>query len=349
MEKKAFGITKEGKEVFTYSITNGKGICATICDYGATIVGLFVPGADGKVYDVSLGYDNVTDYEEGGCFFGATVGRNANRIADAKVTIDGVEYELGANDNENNLHSGANGASGKVWEVKEYKENAITLSYLSKDLEQGFPGDADMEVTYTITDENALDISYRCTSTKKTVMNMTNHCYFNLNGQDSGNVHSQLLQLYASAYTPVKSAKAIPTGEIAPVAGTPFDFTTAKPIGQDIAKEDVQLGYGNGYDHNFVLDRKGDGLEPAAVVKAPESGICMEVWTDCPGIQLYTGNFIEGVKGKGGVVYPKNGAFCLETQYFPNAANEPNFAMPLLDVGEVYTSASVYKFSVSNE
>lgn len=346
MEKKEFGVTKEGKAASIYSIANSKGMNAVLCDYGATIVSLNVKGKDGKVYDVSLGYDNVTDYENGTCFFGATVGRNANRISDAKITIDGVEYDLGANDNENNLHSGVHGTSAVMWEVKEYKENAITFSYLSKDLEQGFPGNATMEVTYTITEDDELDIFYHCITDKKTVMNMTNHCYFNLNGQESGNVHSQVLQIHASHYTPVKSAKAIPTGEIADVTGTPFDFRTAKPIGQDIKAADTQLGYGNGYDHNYVLDRKGEGMETAAIVTAPESGIRMEVVTDCPGIQLYTGNFIEGVKGKNGVIYPKNGAFCLETQYFPNAINEPNFDMPLLDAGEVYESRSVYKFSV---
>lgn len=345
MEKKQFGTTKDGKAASTYLIANSKGMSAVLCDYGATVVDLNVVGKDGKTYDVSLGYDNVTDYENGTCFFGATVGRNANRISDAKITIDGVAYDLGANDNENNLHSGVKGTSAVMWEVKEYKDNAITFSYLSKDLEQGFPGDAIMEVTYTVTEDNELDITYHCTTNKKTVMNMTNHCYFNLNGQASGNVHSQELQINASAYTPVIDAKAIPTGEIADVTGTPFDFRTAKPIGQDIHADDIQLGYGNGYDHNYVLDRKGEGLETAAVVYAPESGIRMEVLTDLPGIQLYTGNFIEGVKGKGGVTYPKNGAFCLETQYFPNAINEPNFEMPLLDAGEVYASKTVYRFS----
>ncbi len=346
MEKKSFGITKDGREVFTYRIDNGKGLAATICDYGATIIGLFVPGRGGKVYDVSLGYDQVTDYEEGTCYFGATVGRNANRISDSKIVIDGVEYGLDANDNENNLHSGANGTWAKVWEIKEYKEDTITLSYLSHDREQGFPGDALIEVTYTLTQDNALAISYHCTTNKKTVMNMTNHCYFNLNGQGNGNVRDQVMQIHASHYTPVKSAKAIPTGEIADVTGTPFDFRSPKPIGQDIHADNEQLAYGSGYDHNYCLDRTGEGQQEAAVVYAPESGICMQVTTDLPGVQLYTGNYIEGVVGKGGTVYEKNGAFCLETQYFPNAINEANFPMPLLDAGEVYESASIYRFTI---
>lgn len=345
MEKKDFGIIKDGRQASAYTIANSKGMRAVLCDYGATIVDLYVKGREDKVYDVSVGYDNVTDYENGTCYFGATVGRNANRISDAKITIDGVEYDLGANDNENNLHSGVNGSSAVLWEVKEHKENAITFSYLSKDLEQGFPGNATMEVTYTVTEEDELDISYRCVTDKKTVMNMTNHCYFNLNGYNSGTVYTQQLQINASAYTPVKDAKSIPTGELAPVEGTAFDFRQMKAIGRDIENDEEQLTYGTGYDHNFVLDRHGKGLETAAIAYAPESGIRMEVLTDCPGIQLYSGNFIKGVKGKNGAVYPKRGAFCLETQYFPNAINEPNFDMPLLDAGEVYESRTVYKFT----
>lgn len=345
MEKKAFGTTRDGKEAVVYTIANSRGMKAELLNYGAAIVSLYVQGKDGKMYDVSLGYDNVTDYENGTCFFGATVGRNANRISDAKITIDGAEYDLGANDNENNLHSGDMGTSKVVWDVKEVSDNAITFSYLSKDLEQGFPGDALMEVTYTVTEDNALDITYHCTTTKTTVMNMTNHCYFNLNGQDSGTVYTQLLQINASGYTPVKDGKAIPTGEVADVAGTPFDFRESKAIGRDIEYADAQLGFGTGYDHNFAIDKKTDGVETVAVAYAPESGIRMEVLTDLPGIQLYSGNFIQGVKGKNGFVYPKRGAYCLETQYFPNAVNEPNFEMPLLQPGESYDSTTIYKFS----
>lgn len=346
MEKKLFGSTKEGKEVYSYQIQNSKGMSAVLADYGATVLSLFVKGKDGNVYDIVLGYDTVAGYEGSTSYFGATVGRNANRISDARITIDGVTYDVGANDNENNLHSGYKGSAFMVWDVKEYKENAITFSYLSRDLEQGFPGNATLEVTYTITEENELDIQYHCVTDKTTVMNMTNHCYFNLNGNGVGNVHTTELCIFASAYTPVKSAKAIPTGEILPVEGTPFDFRTTKPIGRDIEVEDTQLGYGNGYDHNFQLDRKGDGLETAAIAYAPESGIRMEVLTDLPGIQLYTGNFVGGIIGKGGIEYVKNGGFCLETQYFPNAINEPNFKTPLLEPGQSYDSKSVYRFTV---
>lgn len=345
MEKRAFGTTKEGKPSYAYTIANGNGMSAVLCDYGAAIVSLFVKDKDGKPVDVALGYDNVTEYENGTCYFGATVGRNANRISDARITIDGQTYDLGANDNENNLHSGVHGTSTVQFAVKEQKEDAITFSYTSGDLEQGFPGTAVMEVTYTVTADNALDIRYRCTTDKTTVMNMTNHCYFNLEGQGSGSVYGQKLMINASGYTPIKDGKAIPTGEIAKVEGTVFDFREAKPIGQDIEKEDTQLGFGNGYDHNYVLDRKGDGLELAAAAEAPGTGIRMEVLTDCPGIQFYSGNYIEGVKGKENVTYVKRGAFCLETQYFPNAVNEPEFEMPLLHPGEVYESETVYKFS----
>ena len=345
MEKRAFGTMKDGREATLYTIGNSKGMKAELLDYGATIVSLYVKGKDGKEYDVSLGYDNVTEYENGGCFFGATVGRNANRIADARITIDGATYDLGANDNENNLHSGDKGTSKVLWDAKDEKDNAITFVYVSKDLEQGFPGTATMEVTYTVTEENELKIAYHCTTDKKTVMNMTNHCYFNLNGQASGTVYTQQLQILASGYTPVKDGKAIPTGEVAPVEGTPFDFRESKAIGRDIEYPDTQLGYGTGYDHNFAIDKKTDGVELCAVVKAPESGITMEVLTDLPGVQLYTGNFIQGVRGKKGFVYPKRGAFCLETQYYPNAVNEPNFEMPLLEPGQAYESVTIYKFS----
>lgn len=345
MQKREFGTTKKGKTAYLYTIENSKGMKAELCDYGAAIVSLWVRGKDQKPVDVSLGYDSVTEYEDGTCFFGATVGRNANRISDAKITIDGETYDLGANDNENNLHSGVHGTSTVQFEVKEQKDNAITFVYVSKDREQGFPGTATMQVTYTVTEDNALDIKYYCTTDKTTVMNMTNHCYFNLEGQASGRVYDQKLQINASGYTPIKDGKAIPTGEIADVAGTPFDFRQPKAIGKQIEEQDTQLIYGNGYDHNYVIDRKGDGLELAAVVEAPESGIRMEVLTDCPGIQFYSGNYIEGVKGKGGVSYVKRGAFCLETQYFPNAINEPGFEMPLLHPGEAYESETVYKFS----
>lgn len=346
MEKKSFGRTKEGREAFIYAITNSNGMEALFTDYGATLVSLFVKDRAGNRRDVILGYDDVAEYQKNTHYFGATVGRNANRISDAKITIDGTEYLLDANDHENNLHSGQEGLSDKFWTVKEQSGDRITFQYNSPDGEGGFPGNAVIEVTYGITEDNSFTVSYHAVSDRKTVFNMTNHGYYNLNGHDAGEILAHELQINASCYTPVKSAKAIPTGEIAAVEGTPFDFRTAKPIGQDIRKEHEQLGFGNGYDHNFAIDRKTDGIETAAIAYSPESGIQMEVLTDCIGIQLYTANFIQGQIGKGGAAYRNNGAFCLETQYFPNAINEPNFVSPLTDADSAYESRTVYHFSV---
>lgn len=346
MEKTTFGKTADGHEAVLYTIRGGRGMRAQITNFGASLVALYVNGREGQEYDVVLGYDEVASYQRETCYFGATVGRNCNRIADAKLVIDGCEYALEANDNENNLHSGANGTSERIWEVSDASENRITFALEDAHLAQGYPGNAKMEVTYELTDDNALAISYHAVSDRKTIFNFTNHAYFNLNGHASGDILDHTLKIHASHYTPVIDAKAIPTGEIAEVCGTPFDFREGKTVGRDIHESHEQLVYGNGYDHNFALDRGGDGMECAAVVYGPRSGIKMEVLTDCVGIQLYTGNFIEGQKGKGGVTYPKHGAMCLETQYFPNSINEPNFVTPLTDAGESYDTKTVYKFTV---
>lgn len=345
MNQVTFGTTSKGEEGMLYTISNGKGMELSATNYGATVVKLIVPDKNGNSVDVALGYDQVEDYEREGCYFGATVARNANRIANAKVTIDGVTYNLEANDNENNLHSGANGASDKLWALEKQTENCLVFTYVSADMEQGFPGNCNMKVTYTLTEDNALEISYDMVSDKKTVMNPTNHTYFNMNGHAAGTVYGHKLWLKASHFTPVASGHAIPTGELAPVAGTPFDFTSEKAIGQDIEKQDTQLGYGCGYDHNFAIDKDVDGLEKVASVVGDETGIRMDVLTDLPGIQFYSANFIDGQKGKGGCLHVKRGALCLETQYFPNAVNEPNFATPIFDAGVHFESKTVYAFS----
>lgn len=347
MEKTSFGRTAEGREAALYTIGNAGGMRAQITDFGAALVSLYVKDRDGNMQDIVLGYGDVAPYQSQTCYFGAVVGRNCNRIADARFEIDGTEYVLEANDNENNLHSGSNGTSERFWEVKEQADGRITFALEDAHLAQGYPGNASLEVTYEVTEDNGLSISYHASADQKTVFNFTNHAYFNLNGHASGDILGHLLQINASHYTPVKDAKAIPTGEIAPVAGTPFDFRREKPVGQDIGADDIQLTYGSGYDHNFVLDREGKGMETAAVVYGPESGIRMEVLTDCIAIQLYTGNFIEGQKGKDGAVYPKQGAMCLETQYCPNSVNDPNFTAPFTDAGAAYDSRTVYKFSVA--
>lgn len=346
MSKQFFGKTSKGAEVSKYTIGNAKGMQAVVTDFGATVVDLLVPDRDGNMVDVSLGYDTVEAYEEETTYFGATVGPYANRIADAKFEIDGVVYELDVNDNENNLHSGYNTWSKKVWDVKEQSTDKITFTYTAKHLEQGFPGNITCDVTYEVTENNELAISYYAVSDQKTTLNMTNHAYFNLNGWASGDVYGQELMIKASGYTPVKSSHAIPTGEVAPVEGTPFDFRVAKPIGRDIDVENEQLTFGKGYDHNFAIDKETDGLEKVAEAYAPESGIVMDVLTDCVGIQLYTGNFIEGQIGKNGHKHAKREGFCLETQYFPNSVNDANFVRPITEANVPYETKTVYAFRV---
>ena len=253
MEKKQFGRTAQGAATL-YAIANTKGMRVLVTDFGATLVSIFVKDKNGADTDVILGYEDAAEYEKQTCYFGATVGRNCNRISDAKIMIDDTQYILDANDNENNLHSGANGLSERIWEVKEYQENKITLTAEDADMQQGFPGNAAVAVTYEVTEENGLKITYHATADKKTLFNFTNHSYFNLNGE--GTAMDHVLQIKASHYTPVKSEKAIPTGEIASVEGTPFDFRTPKIIGQDIDADNEQLRYGNGYDHNYAIDKE---------------------------------------------------------------------------------------------
>lgn len=347
MYKESFGTSKDGKAVSVYTIESGGGIKARLADYGAALVSIYVPDKDGNVQDVLLGYDNVTGYEDNTCYYGAVIGRNGNRIANAQLSINGIVYNLNKNDNENNLHSGRKGMDTVVWDVKEYSDSSITFRYTSADLEQGFPGNMDVEVTYTIVGGNTVEISYRAVSDKDTVANFTNHAYFNLEGHQSGDILGQELMLRASNYTPVIDSKAIPTGEIAPVAGTPMDFTMPKAIGRDIEADDLQLRHGGGYDHNFVLDKSEKGAyELMAEAYAPGTGIVMKAYTDCPGVQFYSGNFITAQDGKQGAVYGKRQGFCLESQFYPNSVNEPNFESPFLKAGEVYTSKTSYQFGI---
>ena len=346
MNSTVFGTTTKGLTAHKYRIENKQGMKAVLTDFGATVIDLFVKDKDGNLRDVSLGYDDLASYERETTYFGATVGPYANRISDAKFEIDGIEYKLDTNDNENNLHSGYSTMAKQVWDVKEHTDNKIVFAYHVTHLEQGFPGNSDCEVTYEINESNQLVISYHATSDQKTTFNMTNHTYFNLNGWNSGDVHEHELMIKASGYTPVKSNKAIPTGEVAPVEGTPFDFRVAKTIGKDIAQENDQLTYGTGYDHNFAIDKETDGVELVASAYAKESGIVMDVYTDCIGIQLYTGNFIKGQIGKNGHVHVQREGFCLETQYYPNSINEPNFVRPITNVGEAYETVTIYEFGV---
>ncbi|MBQ8519531.1 MAG: galactose mutarotase [Agathobacter sp.] len=341
-----FGKNSKGEEVYIYTLKNESGMMVRFLNLGATVHELFVPGKDGQSVQVSAIYDDPLSYERETTYFGAIVAPYANRISDAKFEIDGQIYETDANNNENSLHSGINGIAKKIWTVKEQTENKIVFTYDAKDLEQGFPGNIHYEVTYEVTEKNELSISYYALSDKKTTINMTNHTYFNLAGALSGSVEGQELWIKASHYTPVKDAKAIPTGDIAPVDGTPFDFREAKAIGRDIRQDFDQLVYGQGYDHNFAIDKASVGFEKIATAYAQETGIQMDVWTDCIGVQLYTGNFMAGQKGPNEHTYVKHGAFCLETQYFPNAINETNFVCPITEANVPYETRTVYAFSV---
>lgn len=346
MHKTDFGKTKEGQQVTKYTLVNKNGMEVSVIDYGATIVSVKVPVGE-KKYDVVLGYDSAADYQKYNCYFGTVVGRNCNRIAQAKVTLDGKEYQMEKNDNgENNLHCGKNGFGKKIWTVEEVGESIITFSYLSPDMEQDLPGNMTAKVTYRLTDENELVISYEAVTDKTTVANFTNHTYFNLDGHDSGKMENQQLEILASYYTPVSDSKSIPTGDVVKVAGTPMDFRKMKPIGAEINADFDQLKFVGGYDHNFVLDKADGSLQLAARAKAAKSGICMDVYTDCVGLQFYAGNFIGEQTGKDGAIYNDRHGFCLETQYFPNAINEKNFKAPILKPDEKYQSVTKYCFQV---
>ena len=346
MDISEFGKIDSGELAHIYSICNKNGAKLSVTDLGATIVGLEVPDKNGNMRDVILGYDNAKEYQSHTFYFGACIGRNANRINKAVVELNNKNVSLEVNDNDNNLHSGTHGFHNVLWGVCSPEPNSIALTYLSKDGEQDFPGNMETKVTYTLTDDNELIIHYEAVSDKTTVANFTNHSYFNLNGHDSGNVYDQELMIKAQAYTPVIDAKAIPTGEIQSVEGTPFDFRDYKKIGLDIEADNTQIKYGNGFDHNFALDKNGHEMTLAGSARSAESGIKMDVYTDCVGMQFYSGNFIEKHQGKSGAMYDFRNGFCLETQYFPNAVSEPKFESPVINPGEKYDSITKYSFSL---
>lgn len=349
VSEKKFGELSTGEEVFIYRLENKKGAYAEVTQFGAILVKLCVPDRHGKLTDVVLGYDDPSSYETNGCFFGATIGRSGNRIAGAKFSILGKEVLLSKNENDNNLHSGPDGFEKKVWSVSEMVQdkNSVTFSRISPDGENGFPGEFRVSVKYEFTEENELKIFYNGVSDKDTVANMTNHSYFNLAGEGSGDVLDQCLCIRAHYYNPVCDEHSIPTGENEAVEGTPMDFLKMKPIGQDIKSDFLQLQYTGGYDHNFVTDNYAPGnVRLIAEAYCPKSGILMEASSDCPGVQFYAGNFIEGKHGKNGHVYGKRNGFCLETQVEPNAVNEENFHSPILEAGERYSSMTSYRFYV---
>ena len=338
--KKAFGTLPGGQTAYTYTISLGK-FSAEICDYGASLVRLYVPDKDGNLSDVVLGYSDVNGYANSTTYFGATVGRNANRIGGAAFALNGKVYPLDPNDNDKNtLHSGFRPYKNRLWQVAWQEENSICLRLDSPDGDQGFPGNAQIRVTYTLESGNTLCIAYDAVCDKDTVFNMTNHSYFNLAGHDRPEeAMKQILSAPARHFT-VTHAEAIPTGELRDVAGTPMDFRTPKPIGRDINEDYEPLQLLGGYDHNFEVF-----TSPCAILSHPESGRTMAVITDCCGFQFYAGNFLDNEPGKDGVIYPHRSGVCLETQFYPDAVHNPQWKQPITKAGVPYHSETRYKFS----
>ena len=337
-----FGRTKKGEEAHLYLLENKNGVKAYLTDYGAALVRLLVPDKNNELRDVVLGYDDTAGYEQGDVFFGATVGRNANRVGGAHVEIAGKVYKLEKNDNDNNLHSGTHYYNKRLWDVVEQADDHVAFVLHSPDGDQGYPGAFDMHVTYTLDDSNELTIHYVAVPDQDTVINMTNHSYFNLNGHASGTVLGHKVTVIADSFTPA-DAYSIPTGEIRSVEGTPMDFRSGRVLGDDIDTDYEPLRFGSGYDHNWVLKNEGR-FDKVAEVASEESGIVMEVYTDLPGVQIYTANFVDGEPGKDGASYIKRSAVCLETQYFPDAVHHENFPQPLCRKGEKYDTRTAYRF-----
>jgi aldose 1-epimerase len=353
VEKQAFGETPEGVAVDLYTLTNANGVEVRAMTYGGIVLTLRVPDRDGNLGDVVLGYDALDGYLEATPYFGAIVGRYGNRIAGGKFTLDGEEYSLAANNGPNALHGGLQGFDKVVWQAQSFQNEegvGVVFSYTSPDGEEGYPGTLEATVTYTLTDANELVFDYHAVTDKATPVNLTQHTYFNLAGDGAGTILDHELMLNASHFTPVDSTL-IPTGEILSVDGTPFDFTTPTAIGARIDDDDEQIGFGGGYDHNYVLDRgEGDALTLAARVHEPTSGRVMEVSTTEPGVQFYSGNFLDGsITGKGGHVYEQRSGLCLETQHYPDSPNKPDFPSTILQPGQEYRSRTVYRFSVQDQ
>jgi len=352
ISKKSFGKLKTGQEIDVYTLENKNGLKTDIINYGAIQVSLLVPDKNGKFADVILGYDGIVNYVTNNPYFGSIIGRYGNRIAKGRFSLDGKKYVLACNNDENHLHGGVKGFSNVVWDFVSSKENengvSLTLSYLSKDGEEGYPGNLKVFVTYTLSNNDELIISYKAKTDKKTICNLTQHNYYNLSGHDSGDILSHQLMINADSFTPI-DVGFIPTGEIKPVKGTNFDFTKPTPIGKNVNNKDEQLVFGKGYDHNFILNKKGKKGEMtfAASVFDPKSGRFMEVLTEEPGLQFYGGNFLDGSNiGKDGTVYNFRNAFCLESQHYPDSPNKPNFPSVVLKPGEEYSTKTIYKFSV---
>ncbi len=338
MSETIFGTLKNGQIAHLYEISQGS-IKARISDYGATLVQLFVPDRQGNVADVLLGFDDVTGYDHNGGFFGATVGRNANRIAKGRFPLGDKMVQMPINNNQNNLHSGPESLGHRLWNVVKHTENAIHFSIMSPDGDQGFPGNAEIHVIFTLESPGRLRIRYDAISDRDTVFNMTNHAYFNMAGQDHPEKAMQQTLMMPARFYNVADAESIPTGELRSVDGTPMDFRVPKPIGQDLGEDYPCFRLQLGYDHNFEVY-----AQPCAILTDPESGRSMSIITDCPGIQFYSGNFLNGLKGKGGVSYCHRGGVALETQFYPDSVNHPEWPQPFVKAGEPYHSETIYEF-----
>jgi aldose 1-epimerase len=342
VKQQPFGKLPDGTAIDLYTLSNGKGMEARVMTYGATLVSLTAPDKAGNYVDVVQGMDNLEGYLAGVPYFGATIGRYGNRIGGAQFTLEGQTYHTPKNDGDNTLHGGIHGFDKHVWTARQAGDG-VEFTYISKDGEEGFPGTLTAKVVYSLTADNELKLEYTATTDKPTVVNLTNHSYFNLSGQGEGDILQHQVTILADKFTPVDKGL-IPTGELKAVSGTPFDFTKATAIGARIGQNDEQLVFGKGYDHNWVLN--GSGMKKAAEVYDPKSGRVMEVLTEEPGLQFYTGNFLDGtIHGKGGKVYGHRAAFCMETQHFPDSPNKPSFPTTELKPGQTYHTTTVYRFS----
>lgn len=345
--QKPFGKTKNGEDATLYTITNNNGMKISFTDYGANIVSIIVPDREGNFADVALGYSNIQGYENNGPGFGSFIGRSANRIKGAKFELNGKVYNLQKNEGENNLHGGTPAYNMVMYEAEVYKEEdmiSLEFSRLSPDMEQGFPGNLDITVTYSLTENNELVIEYHAVSDKDTVVNLTNHSYFNLSGHNSGDILDHKVWIKSDKFTPTTD-DLIPTGELRDVEGTPMDFRTLKRIGDDIDADYEPLKQAGGYDHNFALNISGDEVEKVAELVDESTGRVMEVFTDMPGLQFYTSNMLSPVEnGKDGASYGKKAGACFETQYFPNACNTAGFPSSVLKAGQGYEFVTIYKF-----
>lgn len=346
LDPEKFATVVDGKPVALYTLVNDNGVEACITNYGGRLVSLMVPDKSGEFRDVVLGHDSIADYMNIDGNFGAVIGRYGNRINQGRFSIDDKEYQLPCNNFGHCLHGGPKGFHHAVWDATQPNDSTVCLKLFSPDNEAGFPGNLNVDVVYTLTADNAIKIAYSATSDAPTILNLTNHSYFNLSGNPANDILSEVVWFDADGFTPIDSTF-MTSGEILPVDGTPFDFTSPKTVGRDIDADDIQLKNGRGYDHNMVLNSARDCNSPAAYIIDPSTGIKMEVFTDEPGIQFYVGNFLDGsVSGKKGIAYPHRSAICMESQHYPDSPNKSQWPSVVVRPGEKYTSNCKYRFSV---